>query len=303
MEWLIFALIGTTFFSAAGVMEKLILSSYIEDYKALLVCQILVSLFCIIPVFIIIRPDFVYPGSVFAFIAGSLQILQTIFYLKALQIEEVSKVTALENVYTIFIFIGSVILLGEKLEPKVCVGGLLLLVGSILISFQRNSPNGMASFRALSPAIKPFMLYWILTAIYYLSLKYILISTDGWDFYIWSSWGSLVAIMPLIGIQSIRYEAKKFFRKGNFAVFTLISAEILMFLGIIFSIFAYSVGSVTLVSSVGALQPMLTLLLVLMMSIFIPGLTKKMEENIEWDSLVQKSVSFIFVLVGIYFVH
>ena len=118
MEWLIFALIGTTFFSAAGVMEKLILSSYIEDYKALLVCQILVSLFCIIPVFIIIRPDFVYPGSVFAFIAGSLQILQTIFYLKALQIEEVSKVTALENVYTIFIFIGSVILLGEKLEPR-----------------------------------------------------------------------------------------------------------------------------------------------------------------------------------------
>jgi len=303
LEWLYFALIGTIFFSAAGVMEKLIISSYMSDPKSLLVCQILVSQLFTIPVIIIVHPDFIYPESVFALLAGSLQILPTIFYLKALQIEEVSKVTALENVYPIFIFIGSVILLGEKLEPKACAGGLLLLVGSILISYQRNSPSDKANFLALSPAIKPFMLYWILTALYYLSLKYILVLTDEWHLYIWSSLGSLMAIMPLMGIQSIRYEARKFFKKGNAAVFTLISAEILMFLGIIFSIFAYSIGSVTLVSSVGALQPMLTLLLVLVMSIFLPGLAKKMEENIEWNSLVQKSVSFIIVLVGIYFVH
>ena len=281
MEWIIFSLIGTIFFSAAGVMEKLILGSYTENCKALLVCQVLVSQLFSISVFIIIGANFIYPESVFALIAGFLQILPTIFYLKALQIEEVSKVTALENLYPIFIFIGSVILLGEKLEPRACVGCLLLLIGSFLISFQRNSPIGVASFQTLSPAIKPFILYWILTTLYYLSMKYILISTDEWHFYIWSSLGSLVAITPLLGIQSIRYGAKKFFEKGNFVVLTLIFAETLVFLGIIISIFAYSIGSVTLVSSVGALQPILTLMLVLVMSIFIPGSAKKMGENIE----------------------
>jgi uncharacterized membrane protein len=303
MEWIIFSLIGTIFFSAAGVMEKLILGSYTENCKALLVCQVLVSQLFSISVFIIIGANFIYPESVFALIAGFLQILPTIFYLKALQIEEVSKVTALENLYPIFIFIGSVILLGEKLEPRACVGGLLLFVGSFLISFQRNSPNGRASFLTLSSAIKPLILYWILTALYYISIKYILISTDEWNLYIWSSLGNLVAIIPLLGIQSIRYEVKKFFEKGNFVVFTLISTESLMFLGIIFSIFACSTGSITLVSSIGALQPILTLLLVLAASIFIPGLAKKLEENIEWNSLVHKSISFIFVLVGIYFIH
>lgn len=303
MEWLYFAIMGTIFFSAAGVTEKLILSSYIEDSKALLVCQILVSQLFTIPVIIVIHPDFIYPESVFAIIIGSLQILPTIFYLKALQIEEVSKVTALENAYPIFIFIGSVMLFGEKLEPKACVGGLLLLVGSFLVSYRGSSLNGKTGLLALSPAIKPFMLYWILTALYYLLLKYILISTNEWQLYIWSSLGSLVAIMPFIAIHSIRCDAKKFLEKGNSAVFALVSAETLMFLGIISSIFAYSIGSVTLVSSVGALQPVLTLLLILVMSIFIPGLAKKMEENIERHSLVQKSVSFIFVLVGIYFVH
>ena len=275
MNWLIFSLIGTVFFSASGVVEKFILSSYTENSKALLVCQVLVSQIFTIPVFIIIGPNFVFPVSVFALIAGSLQILPTIFYLKALQIEEVSKVTALENIYPIFIFIGSLILLGEKLEPRACVGCLLLLIGSFLISFQRNSPIGVASFQTLSPAIKPFILYWILTTLYYLSMKYILISTDEWHFYIWSSLGSLVAIIPLLGIQSIRYETKKFFEKGNFVVLTLIFAETLVFLGIIFSIFAYSIGSVTLVSSVGALQPILTLMLVLVMSIIYTGIGKK----------------------------
>jgi len=65
---------------------------------------------------------------------GSLQVFPSFFYIKALQIEEASKVTALEYVYPLFVFIGSVLLLGEVLELKHCAGGLLLLLGTLLIS-------------------------------------------------------------------------------------------------------------------------------------------------------------------------
>src|SRR5512137_2114581 len=115
-------------------------------------------------------------------IFGSLQVFPSFFYIKALQIEEASKVTALDYVYPLFVFIGSVLLLGEVLELKHCAGGLLLLLGTLLISHKRNGSyaNGLYSnssisyslnskpfLRALSPALKPFMSYWVLTAAYY----------------------------------------------------------------------------------------------------------------------------------------
>ncbi len=72
-----------------------------------------------------------------------------------------------------------------------------------------------------------------------------------------------------------------------------------MFLGIIFSIFAYALGSVALVTSVGALQPMLTLILVVALGLFLPG---RVKEELDRNSLVQKGLSFVVVVIGIYFV-
>jgi drug/metabolite transporter (DMT)-like permease len=248
---------------------------------------------------------------------GSLQVFPSFFYIKALQIEEASKVTALEYVYPLFVFIGSVLLLGEVLELKHCAGGLLLLLGTLLISHKKNGSygNGLYSnssnsnslnskpfLRALSPALKPFMSYWVLTAAYYLSLKYLLVSIDEWNLYIWSSLGSLIVILPLMGVSSIRSEVKSFFGQGGMAVGALVSEETFQFLGIIFSIFAYAIGSVTLVSSVGALQPIITVILILVLGILAPKLARVLNEKTDWNSLKQKGLSFMVVALGIYFV-
>jgi len=87
------------------------------------------------------------------------------------------------------------------------------------------------------------MSYWVLTAAYYLTLKYLLVSIDEWNLYIWSSLGSLIVILPLMGVSSIRSEVKSFFSQGGMAVGALVSEETFQFLGIIFSIFAYAIGS------------------------------------------------------------
>lgn len=317
MEWLTFAFLGTVFFTVAGVLDKLLLSSYTDDSNAYIVCQVLASQLFTIPVFLIVGANFVYPQSLIALLFGSLQVFPSFFYMKALQIEETSKVTALEYVYPLFVFIGSALLLGEVLELKHCVGGLLLLVGTLLISYKKkgsgssglysnrsnsNSLNSISFLSSLSPAIKPFLSYWVLTAVYYLSLKYLLISIDEWSLYLWSSLGSLMVVLPLMGIRSIRSEVKGFFSKGGLAVGALISEETFQFLGIIFSIFAYAIGSVTLVSSVGALQPIMTVLLILGLGILMPKLAKAMNEKTDWSSLKQKGISFMVVAIGIYFI-
>jgi uncharacterized membrane protein len=305
LKWLIFAILGTIFFSVAGVLDKLLLSRYADDSKAYIICQILTQQIFTIPVIIIARTNFIYPESFYALIFGCFQVIPSFFYMRALQVEEASKVTALEYVYPLFVLLGSVFLLGEVLELKHLVGGLLLVAGTLLISYKNNDSNinsskGLARFMSLSPAIKHFLSYWILTAIYYLTLKYLLISIDEWDLYIWSSLGSLVAVLPLLGIPSKRHEVTGFFGSGGLAIRALIFEEFFQFLGIIISIYAYASGSVTLVSSIGALQPVITVIIILVMGFRMPRIAKEMNEKLDHKALMQKIPSFVIILVGIY---
>jgi drug/metabolite transporter (DMT)-like permease len=311
LEWLILAFLGTVFFSGAGVLDKLLLSKCTNDSKAYIVCQVLAQQLFTIPVLLIVGPKFMYPESLIAMLFGCLQIFPAFFYMKAMQTEEASKVSAMEYVYPVFVFIGSVFLFGEVLDLKCCAGGLLLVAGTLLLSYKKNvivsgsnsrGPKILTNLVALSPTIKPFMSYWILTAIYYLSLKYLLVSMDEWHLYTWSSLGGIMVVLPLLSKQSIRSEVTDFFAGGGVAVGALISEEIFQFLGLIFSMFAYAIGSVTLVSSVGALQPILTVLLILGLGVLAPKLAKEMNERTDRRALVQKGISFLVVMMGIYFV-
>ena len=294
------------------MLDKLLLSNSTNDSKAYIVCQVLAQQLFTIAVFLIAGVNFVYPESIIALLFGCLQIFPSFFYMKALKTEEASKVSAMEYVYLIFVFIGAIFFFGEILDLKCCAGGLLLIIGTLILSYKKNSsigkgsnsssPEILANLMALTPSIKPFISYWILTAIYYLGLKYLLFSMEEWHLYIWSSLGSLMVILPLLGKQAIRSEVTGFFAKGGIAVGALISEETLEFLGLIFSIFAYAIGSVTLVTSVGALQPILTVILILGLGVLAPKLAKKMNERTDWRSLMQKGISFMVLLIGIYFV-
>jgi transporter family protein len=298
VDWLVFALVGTVFFSAAGVLDKFLLSSYTCDSKAYIICQVLAQQVFTIPILAIIGIDFVYPESAMAMALGALQLLPSLFYLRAVQVEEASRVAALEYFYPVFVFLGAFLFLGESLAPKHCIGGLLLVISVLLISYKHKG-KGSFSLSPLSPALRPFISYWISMAIYCIALKYLLASMNEWQLYAWSSLGSLMAALPLLLNPSVRVEVLGFFKSGTSAVGTLVSEETFMFLGIIFSIFAYALGSVALVTSVGALQPMMTLILVVVLGIFLPG---RVKEELDRNSLIQKGLSSIVIIIGIYLV-
>ena len=312
LDWLIYAFLGTVFFSAAGILDKLLLSNYSYDSKTFIVCQILAQQIFVIPVMAISGVNFSYPESLLALLFGSLQVLPAFFYMRAMQVEEVSKVTALEYIYPVFVFAGSVFLLGDVLEIKHCVGGLLLLTSSLLISYKGRdsdtmSPGdglgrGLGSLLAISPALKPFIAYWVITAVYYICMKMLLSSVDEWHLYTWSSLGTLAAAIPIMAASSTRQEVVSFFSSGKRAIGALAFEETFQFLGIIATIFAYSSGSASMVSSIGALQPILTVALILATGLFIPKIASELQERTDKSALIQKSLSFAVVLAGIYFV-
>jgi hypothetical protein len=109
--------------------------------------------------------------------------------------------------------------------------------------------------------------------------------------------------IPLIGIRSTRHEVAEYFGSGNRALGALISAESLQFLGIMTSLFACGIGSLSIVTSVGALQPIITILLIVAIGNFAPRFVNEVKEDMNRNSLIQKIISFAIVIVGLYFIY
>ena len=214
-----------------------------------------------------------------------------------MQNEEVSRVTALEYLYLIFVLLGAAILLGETLTLKHYIGGLLLTVSVVLVSYRF---KGKDSLPGISPAVKQFYIYWAFTAFYYLALKYLLGSMNEWNFFAWSSVGNLIMVAPLLTDKGVRRDTLNFFGNHTAAIGALLSEETFHFFGVICSISAFALGSVSLVTTVGALQPFMTLISVLALSQLKPGL---LNEEINSSTLVQKFMSVVLVAVGIYFIY
>jgi hypothetical protein len=201
--------------------------------------------------------------------------------------------------YPVFVFMGAAILLGETYTLSHFAGGLLLLLGVILASFHQ---GGALRLNSVSPAIKPFIIYWILTAVYYLALKCLLNSIDEWNLYTWSCLGNLIASLPLLMGKQVRLEVASFFSKGRLALGALMTEEALQFSGVIFSLCAFAEGSVALVACVGALQPLITLILMLGIMPFSPGLVQELEGRMDRRILMQKCMSFLIIVAGIYLI-
>jgi hypothetical protein len=88
-------------------------------------------------------------------------------YLRALQVEEASRVTSLIFVYPVFVFLGVAILLGEVLMPSHYVGGFLLVACALLVSYRPSSTGALA----FSPALKHLVSFWIFSALYAIGIK------------------------------------------------------------------------------------------------------------------------------------
>jgi drug/metabolite transporter (DMT)-like permease len=122
---------------------------------------------------------------------------------------------------------------------------------------------------------------------------------DQWHLILWSSLGSLLAVLPLLGKEPARREIAAYLRAGPFLLIALYADEAFDFLGRGAFIFAYAKGSVALVSSVGALQPFITLLYVILLGLFVPGI---LQEELDIRTMAIKTAAVLLIAVGVYMV-
>jgi uncharacterized membrane protein len=295
VDWLFLSFVGASALSVTGVIDKFILSRYVRNPLAYLVALVMMQ-----QIFILVIPaylgwGYVFPQSIYALATGICQVVLWAAYLLALQVEETSRIAALVYVFPVFVFLGTFLFLGETLEVNDYIGGAMLVSSAFLISY-RPWPRGGS---ILSSALKYMAVFWIFTAAYVLAAKYLLSFMSEWHLILWSSLGSLLAVLPLISCVPIRREVSTYFRSGPLLFSTILADELFDLLGRGAFIFAYALGSVALVSAVSALQPFITLVYVILLGLFLPGI---MPEEMDRRTMALKTTALILIVMGVYLV-
>ena len=296
MDWLFLSLLGAAALAVTGVIDKFILGRYVRDPLAYLAALVVMQQILIVAIPAYLGWGFVYPQTIYALAAGGCQVVLWAAYLLALKVEETSRVAALVYVFPIFVFLGAILFLGETLAAKDYAGGVLLVCSALLISY-RPTQGGRPA--VISPALKYMAVFWVFTAAYALAAKYLLSFMNEWHLILWSSLGSMLAVLPLLGRESVRKEFATYFRSGPFLLTSLLADEVFDFLGRGAFIFAYAFGSVALVSSVAALQPFITLVYVILLGLFVPGI---LQEELDRKTMALKTVAILLIVVGVYLV-
>ena len=296
MDWFLFSLLGAASLAVTGVIDKFILEKYVQNSHAYLIALIVLQQAFAAGIFLIVGSGFVFPQSLYAIAVGVIQIAYWAAYLKALKVEETSRIAALVYVYPVFVYPAAYFFLGEALSLRDYIGGFLLVISGLLVSYR---PAIKGSSLILSPALKYMFLFWVFYATYSISAKFLLTFMDEWHLMIWLSLGNLIAVQPFLLAKEVRAEIGRYLQSSRLFFSTLMAEEIFSFFGRGALIFAYAVGSVALVSSVAALQPFITLVCVFALSIFIPGLLK---EELDRRTLSLKLVAVFLIVIGIYLV-
>jgi uncharacterized membrane protein len=296
VDWLFLSLVGASALAVTGIIDKFILGRYVRDPLAYLAALVIMQQLLIVAIPAYLGWGYIFPQSIYALAAGCCQVVLWAAYLLALQQEETSRVAALVYVFPVFVFLGAFLFLGETLAAKDYAGGVLLVCSALLVSYRPAQGGGPAIF---SPALNYMAVFWVFTAAYALAAKYLLAFMNEWHLILWSSLGSLLAVLPLLGHEPVRREFAAYFRGGPFLLLALLADELFDFLGRGAFIFAYAAGSVALVSSVAALQPFITLVYVILLGLVVPGI---LQEELDRKTMAQKAAAILLIVVGVYLV-
>lgn len=298
MTWFFIALIGPILWATVNHIDKYLLSDRFEgsNIGALMIFSTLFSAL-ILPIFYFLDKNiFSLPinNILILVCVGLLTALAYFLYMKALDIEEVSIVIPITQMIPVFGFILSFFLLGERLSSVQIIGGILVMIGTLIITIDLDLENRIR----LKHNVLALMLgYSLVVALYSTLFK---LSTITGNFYIASFWeqvGLLLAgVVLFLFFKNWRHNFFNLVKSNGKKIFFLnLSSEALTTLGNVSANFALMLAPVTLVLLMSVTQPVFVFIIGVIISIFFAGILK---EKLTKKHLIQKIVSIVIIVVG-----
>lgn len=229
----------------------------------------------------------------FMLLGGILWIFPFVFYYKAVEFEEISRIALLGQMTPIFVALISYFALNEVLTLNQWLAFILILFAGIMASL--NKIEGKWRF---SKAFWLLMLATVLWASSDVIFKKIEPEFNGFisafSFYFLGSF-LLAVIMPILP-KSRAMITQYFLRKDSKMWTLLILDQLFGISGSMAFAYALTLGKASLTAVLIGTQPLFTFVFGLILIRFIPEVIK---ENVNRRSLLIKGLSFAFIIIGL----
>lgn len=289
MLWALFSVSAAFTWAVVNTVDKYVLSKWVRNpIVPVMFVGIIGFLAGILVYFFHGFSPMSYQNIALALAAGFFSILMSIFYFKAVQIEEISRVVPLLYLSPLFVSIFAAIFLGEIFTPLNYLGILFLVLGAVFISSK--------SFLKLSFG-KAFWL--MILASLALSMnaiisKYLLNFVDFWTIFSYARIGAMLTLIPVFFFcfPAIVSTAKE---HGKKAISVISLNQSFNVLAILLITIATAVGPVTLVNSLASIQPFFVFLFAVILSVFYPRILR---EEIGKSVVLLKLTAIILIFAG-----
>jgi drug/metabolite transporter (DMT)-like permease len=297
MNWFLIALVGPVLYAATNHIDKYLLEKYFKGGKAgvMVLFSALFSVFAL-PFIYIIEPKVFSLGlltTTALSLNGMISIVCLILYFKALQDEEASAVVPFFQTIPIFGFILGYFILGETLNLKQVLACLLIIAGTIIISFDlTDSKIKIKKKVAVLMLINSFLF-----AVSGVIFKLIATEEGFWESAFWEFSGKVIlGIVLFLIIKSYRKEFLEVLKINSFPVISLNTFnEIIYIIGDGFSIYATLLAPIALVMTVNGFQPVFVFIFGIILTLFFP---KIFQESLSRKILIQKISAIGIITIG-----
>ena len=296
MEWFTLVLIASMIWPLGNIIDKIFLTKHVKNpFSYQILCGLTNgSLIFLIPFFTPV--SFIFPWFLLGIICSIMGWAIFVFYNKAVMTEEISRIIPLTYLSPIIILPLAIIFLNEVLVASKYLGVLLLVFGAVLISYKKIKKTK----KSISPAIKSILIFDFLIAFYGVLIKYLLGFLDYWSLLFWVNIGGMLGGFLFLSFPKMRKnflsDIKKLGKKG--LAFRYLGTST-YYGGIIPYYMALSIGPISLISGINAIQPFFVLLYATIISLFIPKILK---EKIDKSIIFLKIIAIFIIVLGTWLV-
>ncbi len=291
MNWIFIALLTPLLHGFANILDNYLTGSLFKSLMAIIFFTTLSNVLFLPLVFFVEIPGPVPPGLLPFFLLISLiDVLYLYPYYKALQTEDTSIVSSLFALGKIFVPLLAFFLVGEVLTFTQYAGFFIIILGSALLTLK-----GLKKF-SFRASFFLMLLCSLLLSAEAVMYKYLFDQVSWSTGFVWTSLFSFSIAFFFLLFPKYRHviQMESIHLRKVLPVFLL--EEFLTFGGAAAFTYAVSLTSVTLVKSVGALQPLFVLSYAVLFNRIFPALFR---EKLDFRSIIKKGILFAVIAFGI----
>lgn len=309
MKSLILALLAPLLFALGNIIDNYLVSHYADENDeeesdgvgGLIIVSSFFSLIILVCILLfkfneILSINFV--SSSVLILSGILSMCAVIFYLYALEKEEVTNVVVWWQLVPVVVYILGLILLKERLLPVAILGGLIIILGVIVVNFSKSSKFDLKNIFntdilvLMLPAVACFAFTDVL-------FKFVTIQESSfWVSTFFESIGMfIVGLFFFCTSYSKRESFFALIRTSGAKILSLnFTNEALYSLANLCIRFASLALPVVIVSLLNGLNLVFVFLIGVICTMFFPWITK---EDISKDVLMKKTLGILLVVIGL----